>query len=235
MRVKITLSYDGSAFYGSQTQNDVASVFGVFDQALHSLNIPTKAVPSGRTDKGVHALSQICHVELPPFWSDVEKLQDRLNTLLPNSIQVKKIQHVDESFHARFDAKTRVYRYIFSQKKPSVFQNRFVAFSRELEFEKIKRNIRLFEGRHDFLYFQKTGSGTKTTTREIKKAFAYKHKEYIILYFEANGFLRSQVRLMTAALLKLESNQIVQMLNKEKKYRLKPVAPNGLYLTKIKY
>jgi tRNA pseudouridine38-40 synthase len=65
-------------------------------------------VASGRTDRGVHATGQVCHIDLPEFWSDLEKLKSALNGMLPPSIHVKKIVAVDESFHARYSAKKRV-------------------------------------------------------------------------------------------------------------------------------
>ena len=81
----------------------------------------------------------------------------------------------------------------------------------------------------------KTRSDVKSTTRIIYKAFAYQHKNYIILNFEANGFLRSQIRLMVGALLTLDTEAIQKQLNYIQKYKIKPAPPNGLYLAKITY
>ncbi len=236
MRVKLTFSYDGTDFFGSQTQKHTSkTVLGTLTHVLRKLGVNSIPVASGRTDSGVHASAQVCHLDLPPFWSDLKKLKETLNTMLPSSIHIRRITRVSDDFHARYSAKSRLYRYVLSTKESSPFSSRYVTHMPEADFEKICQNIKIFEGKHDFEYFQKKGSDVKTTTREIYKAFAYKHKEYIILCFEANGFLRSQVRLMCGALLTLEAKHIEEMLQKEEKHKIKPVPPQGLYLAKIKY
>ena len=81
----------------------------------------------------------------------------------------------------------------------------------------------------------KTGSDINSTTRTIYKAFAYNYHGYVVLYFEANGFLRAQIRLMVGALLHLDAIQIKKQLQCIQKHKLKPAPSNGLYLAKIKY
>ena len=236
MRVALTLEYNGTHFLGSQIQKETTNtIFGNFEKVLVQLGINSKVIASGRTDKGVHATGQVCHFDLPPFWSDLDKLKRVLNEMLPRAINVKKVWHVKDNFHARYDAKRRLYRYIIKEGKSNPFEADFITFLRHVDFRKIEQNIKLFVGEHDFRYFMKTGSDTKTTTREVYKAFAYKHKGYIVVNFEANGFLRTQIRFMVAAVLNLDENQIKEQLACEKNYKLKPAQPNGLYLAKIKY
>ncbi|MBU0721681.1 tRNA pseudouridine(38-40) synthase TruA [bacterium] len=236
MRCALTLAYNGTHFLGSQVQSESPNtVFGEFEKVLHKLGIDFRVVASGRTDKGVHATGQVCHVELPPFWSDLEKFKRVLNEMLPHAIQVKNIKAVEDTFHARYSAKKRVYRYIIKNADSNPFENDFATFLQHVEFEKIQADIKLFEGEHDFKYFMKTGSDVNSTTRVIYKAFAYKYKGFIVLNFEANGFLRSQIRLMVGALLKLDAAQIQEQLSCQKKHRIKPAPSNGLYLAKIKY
>lgn len=236
MRVKLTISYNGQSYLGSQTQkSSTNTINGQIELLLHELNIDTKVIASGRTDKGVHATGQVLHIDLPPFWTNIEKLNRILNEMLPSSIIVKNIQVVNDEFHARYDAKKRVYRYIIKDKNSNPFEDKIVSFYKDINFEKIQKNIKLFEGKFNFLYFMKTGSETKSNIREVYKAYAYKHKGFIVLYFEANGFLRSQIRLMVGALLCLDAKQIKEQLNLEKKYNVKPALCNGLYLAKIKY
>ena len=81
----------------------------------------------------------------------------------------------------------------------------------------------------------KTGSDINSTIRTIYKAFAYKHKDYIVLNFEANGFLRTQIRFMVSALLNLDEKEIKEKLSGKENHKIKPAPCNGLYLTKIKY
>ncbi len=236
MRVALILAYDGTSYLGSQIQTETNNtIFGQLQKVFSQLGITDKAIASGRTDKGVHATGQVCHIDLPPFWSDINKLKRVLNEMLPSSIEVKSIKSVDEKFHARYSAKKRIYRYIIKKSNSNPFESNFVTFLNSVDFTKIESNIKLFIGEHDFKQFMKTGSDVKTTTRVIYKAFIYKHDGYIILNFEGNGYLRSQIRLMVGALLQLNETEIKEQLECTKKHKVRPAPSNGLYLAKIKY
>ena len=236
MRVALTLVYDGTSYLGSQIQKETNNtIFGQLQKVLSQLGINEKVIASGRTDKGVHSTGQVCHVDLPPFWSDTQKLIRVLNEMLPSNILVKHIQSVDDDFHARYSAKKRIYRYIIKESASNPFESNFVTFLNSLNFRQVEKNIKLFIGEHDFKQFMKTGSDVKTTTRVIYKAFAYKHNGSIILNFEGNGYLRSQIRLMVGALLQLDETEIKEQLNCQRKHKIRPAPSNGLYLAKIKY
>jgi len=236
MRIKLTIAYNGTTFLGSQIQkSSTNTINGNIELLLKELNIDTKIVASGRTDKGVHATGQVLHLDLPEFWNDLNKLKRVMNEMLPKSIHVKSILKVVNDFHARFGAKKRVYRYIIKEADSNPFENDLVSFYKDINFLKIQKNIKLFEGKFDFINFMKTGSEVGSTIREVYKAYAYKHKDFIVLYFEANGFLRSQIRLMVGSLISLEEQEIKEQLELKTKHKLKPAKCNGLYLAKIKY
>ena len=236
MRCALTIAYNGTHFLGSQIQSETSNtIFGNIQKVLSQLGIDSKIIASGRTDKGVHATAQVAHIDLPPFWNNLEKLKRVLNEMLPHAIHIKNIKKVDDEFHARYSAKRRVYRYIIKEGQSNPFENDFITFIRHVEFDKIQKNIKLFEGEYNFKEFMKTGSDINSTTRVIYKAFAYKYKDFIVLNFEANGFLRSQIRLMVGAILKLNVNEIKEQLKCENNYKIKPAPSNGLYLAKIKY
>jgi len=236
MRCALTLAYNGTHFLGSQVQTETSNtIFSQLEKVLHQLGIDFRVVASGRTDKGVHATGQVCHIDLPEFWSDLKRLQVVLNQMLPKTIHVKKIVEVQESFHARYSAKKRVYRYLIKEGEPNPFSDDFITYLEHVDFTKLAQNIQLFRGEHDFKNFMKTGSDVNSTTRDIYKAFAYRHKGFIVLNFEANGFLRSQIRLMVSALLNLNAHEINEQLTSMKVYKIKPAPSNGLYLARIKY
>ena len=215
MRVAVTLAYNGTHYHGSQIQKDISpTIFGTFEAALLRLGIDERVVVSGRTDRGVHATGQVCSFDLPTYWSDTKKLKRVLNFMLPSSIRVLRIQEVSSDFHARYSTKKRVYRYILKDMPLTPFEADFVSYSKEpLDIAMLNHKMKLFIGEHDFKHFKKNGSDENTTVRMIYKAFAYKHKGYIILNFEANGFLRSQIRMMVGSLLKLSQQEIVEKLN----------------------
>ncbi|MDB2562328.1 tRNA pseudouridine(38-40) synthase TruA [Sulfurimonas sp.] len=236
MRCALTIAYNGTHFLGSQVQSETPNtIFGNLEKVLNQLGIHLRVIASGRTDKGVHATGQVCHIDLPSFWNDLNKFKKVLNNMLPSSIKVLYVKQVDDNFHARYSAKKRVYRYLIKEGNSNPFENDFVTYVKDVDFFKIQKNIRLFTGEHDFQQFMKTGSDLNSTKRVIYKSFAYKHKKYIILNFEANGFLRSQIRLMVGALLQLNKDEILQQLECKNTHKVKPAPSNGLYLAKVKY
>ena len=240
MRVKAVIAYDGSHYKGFQkqksTQNTIAHAI---EKALHSLKIDTPIVASGRTDAGVHAANQVIHFDLPEYWNDVEKLKLNLNRKL-NDITFKHISVVSDDFHARFSAKKRLYRYVFKTKKPSVFEQSYISYYEHFDKKLLVDALQLFEGKHDFNFFRKTGTETHTTQREIYYTNYIERNGYHFIYFQANGFLRSQVRMMVdAAMLcakgELAQKQLLEQINCQQKYTTKLAPPEGLYLARILY
>ena len=241
-RVKAVISYDGSNYLGFQKQKSTHhTITHVIEKALHSLQINSDIVASGRTDRGVHATGQVIHFDLPSFWKDTEKLKIALNHKLTD-ISFKHITKVPNNFHARFSAKKRLYRYIFKTKPTSVFEKNYISHYsyNEIDSIRIKEALQCFEGVHDFKYFHKTGSITHTNIREIFKTTHISKGDYHVIYFQANGFLRSQVRMMVdAAILysvgKIALNALQRQLKVEEQYTHRLAPPEGLYLAKITY
>lgn len=240
MRVKAVIAYDGSHYQGFQKQRSTKmTVTSTIEEALASLHIHSPIVGSGRTDAGVHASGQVIHFDLPDFWVDLEKLKQQLNRKL-SDISFKHISFSSEDFHARFSAKKRMYRYVFKTDKPSVFEQKYISHYQAFDPGLLRQALAYFEGKHDFKFFHKTGSVTHTTVREIyHTAYVARHGCHII-YFQANGFLRSQVRMMVdAAMLCAKSEMTLEQLQEQiacqKKHTTKLAPPEGLYLARILY
>lgn len=241
MNTKFTIEYDGTEYFGSQKQPDKNTVENELIKAFSSINIDAKIILSGRTDKEVHATGQVFNTIIPLFWLEsFDKLKKVLNNKLPLSIRIKKITKVDKTFHSRFSAKKRVYRYIISSKNTSSFTYKYMTYVDNINEDLIKEGIKLFIGKHDFTLFHKQGSDKENRLREIYKTSFYKYKDTYIFKFTANSYLRSQIRLMVGFLLeiskgKLTKNDLLKQLNNEKQYFKKPADPYGLYLSKIIY
>lgn len=241
MRIKITLQYNGTPFQGSQVQKSTSNtVMGMLQHAFHRLGIDTLPVASGRTDKGVHATGQVVHCDLPPHWHDTARLKTVLNRHLPAAIRIRSIDYVAADFHARFSAKRRIYRYILSEAEPNPFEWDFITFSEALDVPLIDDAMKAFVGEHDFSRFKKIGSETPHDRRIIYRAFAYRHRGKVVLTFEGNGFLRSQIRLMVGFLLQINAGKrtkadLIEQLACRADYKVKPAPHNGLYLARIKY
>jgi len=240
MRVKAVITYDGSVYHGFQKQTITdKTITGTIEKALRSLQIDSSIVGSGRTDSGVHATGQVIHFDLPEFWSDLNKLKLNLNRKL-TEIQFKHISSVSHDFHARFSAKKRLYRYVFKTQKPSVFEQKYISYYPEFNATLLREALALFVGEHDFDHFHKTGSVTHTTVREIYRTDYIQQKNYHYIYFQANGFLRSQVRMMTEAAMccarrELTLEQLLVQIECQEKHSIKLAPPEGLYLAKVLY
>lgn len=248
IKIALTYSYDGSKFYGSQTQPNLKAVEDTLNFALSRVGIFERVISSSRTDKGVHALNQVSTTHCGEFW-DLENLRHFINRHAKPYIFIKKISPVSENFQVRFDAKARSYRYILNHGEFSPFLADFFYFYPKISADKLNEILQIFTGLHDFSEFMKVGSDTGSV-REIYNAKAYAYKNFTIIKFKANGFLRSQVRLMVANALKsLKTGQnlrakILSAKNSEistseisqiKAITRIPAPPNGLYLERIFY
>jgi len=240
-RAKITMSYNGSAFMGSQQQPTThETVIGTLIIALKRLKINSAPKGSGRTDRGVHATHQVMHIDLPLYWTELQRLKEMLNLQLPASLRILRIEFVSPDFHARYSAKRRVYRYLIKEGTTNPFEDSFITFVPQLNRELIADAIGCFAGTHSFEFFKKSGNDMDHFTRIIYRAYAYSHKGYFILVFEGNGFLRSQIRLMVGFLLRISAGkatkeQLIEQLECIKRHSTDIAPHNGLYLTRIIY
>jgi len=240
MNVKFTISYDGSIYKGSQKQPDVITVEDKLLEAFKRINIDTSIVLSGRTDKEVHATGQVFNAILPDYWTDLKKLKKVLNHQLPSSIKVNHVNIVNDDFHSRFHAKKRVYRYLITTKQTTPFNDKYITYTPFINEEIIKKAIKVYIGTYDFKYFHKLGSDKDITVREVFDTCFYKYKDVYVCKFVANSYLRSQIRLMVAFLLKINEGKLSiedlkAQLNQEKQILKTPASPNGLYLAKVTY
>lgn len=237
MKLKITYSYDGSKFQGSQKQPHKNSVEDHLQLALSRVGIFNSLISSSRTDKGVHANFQVSSVFCGEFFTDLTRLKNLINRHANPYINVRNLEKVDNNFHPRFDAKRRSYRYIINHGNFTPFLADYQIFMPNLDIKRLNEALFCFVGVRDFSDFCKVGSDTKSNVREIYKAFAYNYQNLTIITFVANGFLRGQVRLMIANAIKSLSNieNFKNQIKKGKSITRLPVPPNGLYLNKIWY
>jgi len=240
MRIKAVIAYDGSRFAGFQIQKHTQNtVMHTITSALRSLGVHSHVVGSGRTDRGVHATAQVIHFDLPEFWGDIERFAQVFDSRLQPYVRLRRLAVAAPDFHARYSARRRAYRYLISHKPLSPFAAAYATYAR---FDKalLDQALKLFVGRHDFVYFMKTGSDTKSSVRTIYKAVRYEHEDLSVLYFEGDGFLRGQIRLIVDALLKVATNsltltQLARQIEAKERYTTTLAPPNGLYLCRIVY
>ena len=181
-RYKLTLTYDGSGFVGSQRQASIKTagsrlsgsrtVQGELEKALEKLGWSGRSViMSGRTDTGVHATGQVAAVDLD--WSHADdQLLRALNSALPTDIAVRSVEVVDAKFHPRFDAIARLYRYkVFCQPLRDPLRERFAWRVWPTMHVSVLTDIaKLFLGTHDFSAFGSPTTPKGTTVRTVRKA-----------------------------------------------------------------
>ncbi len=202
---RLILEYDGRDYAGFQSQSNHPSVQATLEEAL-SRHFETGRVivhGSGRTDSGVHALGQVVN-----FRVDIERDPNRvrlgLNTLLPRSISVVAASVAPASFHSRFSATGKTYRYrILQRRDRSPFTSGFALHVRRpLDWAAVEEALPVLVGTHDFSAFRGAGCTARSPVRTVDRA------EHVDagggehhLFFHGNGFLRYQVRRMVGTLL----------------------------------
>jgi tRNA pseudouridine38-40 synthase len=166
---KITVAYDGTDFVGWQRQASGVSVQGLIENVLRELDgrdVPVAG--AGRTDAGVHALGQVAGFSLGRALA-ADAVMRALNARLPDSVRVMAVEETLETFHPRFGARAKRYRYrIWNGPVVNPFERRYAWHIYEpLDVEAMDAAARLIEGSHDFAAFNASGSAVKSTTRQI--------------------------------------------------------------------
>lgn len=193
---KLILAYDGSAFHGFQRQAGRPSVQACFEEALRQLGWSERAViPAGRTDTGVHALGQVVSFHLDWKHGD-DKLQRALNAFLPPELSVQAVIQVQDSFHPRYDALQRDYRYrLYPAEARDPFRDRFAwRINRALDMQSMQQASRDLLGEHDFKAFGRALMEGGTTVRRIDQANWFRKDDEWQFDICGNAFLYHMVR-----------------------------------------
>jgi tRNA pseudouridine38-40 synthase len=241
---KILIEYDGTAYHGWQRQKKDRTIQQEIENALSTMTAGRVTLNgSGRTDAGVHALGQVANFHCEADLSEAV-FQKGLNSLLPADIVIKDCRLVDESFHARFDAKSKIYNYrILNAKIPPAIGRQYAWFIRKkLDIPAMRSTIPHIIGTHDFKSFEGTGSPRTHTTRNVMAAELIENKEgSLIFQIEAEGFLRYMVRNIVGTLVdvghgKITPAEVKDILGTKNRSKASPTAPpHGLFLMEVKY
>lgn len=193
-RYKLWLEYDGTVYSGWQKQPDATTVEDEVEKALSQiLQTSINIFGQGRTDSGVHAEAQIAHFDCSqPINRD--KLLYALSGVLPRDISVWRLQQAADDFHARFDAKSRQYRYqIVTRPSPLVSRvAKLVPYN--LDRQKMQACADYIAGTHDFKNFCKVSDQQKGTVCAIEHSTFEFDKPQIIYRIRANRFVHHMVR-----------------------------------------
>ncbi len=242
MRYSLQLAYDGTNYHGWQIQDNANSVQQELESALSTLTQEKiEVVGCGRTDTGVHARHYVLHFDSQAI-NDERLFLHNLNNLLPKDIAVRKIQGVDEDFHARFSALSRTYHYrIHTSKNP--FKSGRSTYLRgfDVSAEALTDYCAALIGEHDFTSFSKSGTQTETNDCEVSRALWVHNDEDYLFEIRANRFLRNMVRAIVGTCLEWSRDvenypdlgEIIQL--KDRKQAGSSAPAEGLYLVNIDY
>jgi tRNA pseudouridine38-40 synthase len=241
-RYKLTFEFDGTDFSGWQIQPDARTVEGVIEEAFSKLyQRRIDIAGQGRTDAGVHALHQTAHVDLPDTFS-VKRILYAMRGLLPDDVALLKIEKTAEDFHARFNARSRAYRYSIHT-KPSPLKRRTSWFvSGELDTRLLKWCADRVIGDHDFKNFcVPPENSDMTTICSITQSEWSLEANGFIYHIEGNRFLRHMVRRLVGSMVetargKIANNDFESLLKgPEQKQKAHSAPAHGLTLAEVMY
>lgn len=239
MRYLISVSYDGSKFYGFQRLNKKKTVQSELEKALTKINKTMVVVKgAGRTDRGVHARDQKVHfdlnVNIPP-----DRLVNAINSLVEPYIKVNKAEIVDDDFHARFNVTLKTYTYVINLGEFDPIKHDYLYnYNRELNIKKMEQASKVLLGPHSYEAFT---SGKRESYNSIITAIKFKRKKDIItITFVGKSFYRYMVRNLVGALMlvgeeKITKKDLEDILNNKRVGNYITVPANGLYLENVKY
>jgi tRNA pseudouridine38-40 synthase len=243
MRIALGIEYDGSHYHGWQRQSNSDSVQATVEEAVSRVaDHPVQLVCAGRTDAGVHATGQVAHF-------DTDSSRDSRawilgsNSNLPRHITVLWALQVEETFHARFKAEWRSYRYIILNRftRAALHTAHVTWWHRPLNAEAMHAAGQWLLGEHDFSAFRASECQAKTPVKTLHELRVSRSGNWIYLDVRANGFLHHMVRNIAGVLMQVGGGeqpadwprQVLESRDREQGGITAP--PNGLYLTGVGY
>lgn len=241
-RYKCIVSYDGYNYMGFQIQEDLPTIELELKKAIYKLlNVDAKIYASGRTDRYVHAFNQVFHFDIDNH-IPANGILKGLNSYLPDDIHIKSVEEVDDSFHARFSAVSKEYRYYINIGEYNPLTIKYAPNITYLDFNLMNEAIKLFEGTHNFKGFASSSiDPRKDTNKTIYEAKINKYNNYLEFIFIGTGFLKYQIRRMMGLLIEIgrgkeNKEKILEVLQKANPAISHKVADGcGLYLYKVNY
>ncbi len=242
-KICLTAAFDGSDFQGWQVQDTGRTIQGVIERALEVMHHhPVRLTGAGRTDSGVHARGQTAHFTTDISSITPERFIPALNGLLPRDVRITDSIEVPSSFHARFDAVSREYRYITRYGTADPTAGRGCLQLRTIpDVGLLNRFARAVVGTHDFTAFSSAGDTSATRVRRVIDASWYACGTEIVFEIRGNAFLWKMVRSLVGTMLELERDSapvsvMKEILESRDRSRAGTTAPpEGLHLWRVAY
>jgi tRNA pseudouridine38-40 synthase len=246
VRVAARVEYDGSHYHGWQAQSGSSGVSTV----QHTLESALAAVAgeqirvhcAGRTDTGVHAFAQIVHFD-PPVPRSPKAWVLGVNANLPFDVRVHWAQAVPDSFHARFVATSRRYRYIIANTpvRPAHLAGQVTWQRRPLDEQVMHREAQALLGEQDFSAFRAAACQSSSPWRDVQAVGVRRRGSLVVVDIRANAFLHHMVRNIAGSLMAVGSGRQsagwigALLAGRDRSAAAETAAPDGLYLVDVSY
>ena len=205
MRYAVGIEYDGAGFFGWQRQSHAPSVQQCVEDALSAVaNHPVSVTCAGRTDTGVHARGQVVHFDSSSERSERQWILG-INSSLPDTVRVLWVRPVDNSFHARFGAFSRTYRYSILNRwvRPAIGVSYYGWCRAELDSGRMHEAAQVLSGKHDFSAFRSAGCSAQHAIREVTAIAVTRQGNIVRIDITANAFLYHMVRNIVGSLIEV--------------------------------
>lgn len=241
--IRLLIEYDGTNYAGWQRQKNDKTVQETLSKVIEQVvREKITLYGAGRTDAGVHALGQVANFKTNSAIPS-EQLVHAINFYLPHDITAKEATDVPESFHAQYNAKSKVYQYTLLNDwiRSSLKRNFCYICGFQLNMDKMAEASRCLIGTHDFTSFTTKALQEKNRIRTIKKLNIRKEGRYIYFTIEADGFLYNMVRTTVGTLIEAGRGKITveivkEILDAKNRNMAGPTTPaRGLCLMEVKY
>jgi tRNA pseudouridine38-40 synthase len=241
--IKLEIEYDGTHFYGWQIQGNTEqrTVQAEIEKALKQiLNEDVKIIGAGRTDAGVHAISQIANFLTQGNFS-TSIIKKALNAVLPDDIVIKSVTEVSQDFNSRFSAIKRKYRYIISLEPTAIERGFCWEVKYKIDVELMKSASVYLLGRHDFSSFCPRDFERENRFCDVKEVSFKKKSGRLIFEITADRFLRNMVRAIVGTLIdvgrgKIPVSYFKEIIDTKDRTKAGKTAPaQGLFLVKVYY
>lgn len=240
-RIAVLLEYDGTAYRGSQYQENGPSIQGELEAAINKLTgEERRAAFAGRTDAGVHALGQVAAFDTDARL-DAKEFARGLDHFLPEDIAVLAAAEVGREFDPRRDARGRTYRYRIENRpvRSPLLRDRAWHVARPLDVAAMREAAAVLVGTHDFAAF--AGPYDGSTERTLRRCDVTADGPRVTVEMEAQAFLPHQVRrtvgpLVELGLGRMTREALLALLTEARPSSAGPAAPPcGLYLVRVAY
>lgn len=243
-RFKVVVEYDGNGYYGWQEQEELPTIQGTIQDAIFQFCGEKVVVHgAGRTDAGVHALAQVAHFEVVRDTNPSE-VMNALNHFLQHAkVAIISCELVDDSFHARFSAKSRSYVYTIINRKAHLTREKGYAWHvvEDLNVDLMNDAAQYLIGKHDLESFRAANCQAHSARRSIDKLQVVRNGCKVEVFITAKSFLHNQVRIIVGTLRKVGNGtwtppKVAQIISARDRRAAGPTAPAcGLYLSAVDY